>query len=136
MIGKILIIAVLVLIAVIGYEYYIGNFGVHPSTNAVITTSSRPMEKIIHYYNYSTELTIYSNTSGIYNYPISLPTYGNVSITISSHVPFCVKIYDNNTFLGEYRGLTLHKFLLAGGELELQFYNFTGEVNINLSEIY
>lgn len=138
MLGKILVIALLLLGVVIGYEYYIGDFQTHPSTQSItpdITSSTNTIADL-HYYNFSSSISIYSNGSATYIYPINLPSKGNVTITLSSNKPFHVKIIDNGTLLSQYSGNYYHNTILAGGKLELMFYNFTGNLNVTVNEVY
>ena len=141
MLGKILIIALLVLGAVVGYEYYIGNIQVHTSTNngatvSKTTASQTTVVNTIHYFNFSASITVYSNGTANYIYPVNLPSNGNVTITLASNSTFHVKIYDNNSLLSQYSGIEYHKSFQGGGKLELVFYNFTGNLNISVDEVY
>ena len=138
MIGKILIIALVVLGAVVGYEYYIGNIQVHTSTNGgvVVNKTTAPSTIVNHYFNFSASVTVYSNGTTNYIYPVNLPSNGNVSITLTSNSTFHVKIYDNNSLISQYSGQEYHKNFKGSGKLELMFYNFTGNLNISVDEAY
>jgi len=140
MLGKILIIALVVLGAVIGYEYYVGNIQVHTSTNSSVavskTTATPTTVNTIHYFNYSSSVTIYSNGTTNYIYPVNLPSNGNVTITLTSNSTFHVEIYDNNNLVDQYSGQEYHETIQGGGKLELVFYNFTGNLNISVDEAY
>jgi len=140
MLGKILIIALVVLGAVIGYEYYVGNIQVHTSTNSSVavskTTATSNTVNTIHYFNFSSSVTVYSNGTTNYIYPVNLPSNGNITITLTSNSTFHVKIYDNNNLIDQYSGQEYHKTIQGGGKLELMFYNFTGNLNISVDEAY
>ncbi len=137
MLGKILIATFLILIAVIGYEYYSNHYITStPSSNAKYVSTTTTMTHLVHYFNYSSSISIYANSSGTYIYPINLPSFGNISLTVKSDTPFNVKVYDNSTLIITYSGTELSKHFIGGGKLELEFYNFYGKINISVNEIY
>lgn len=150
MIGKILILAILMLGAIIGYEYYFGNYNINlsnfnlhltPNSTVIVRTTTtviteKPNMTILHYYNFSTELSVFSNTSGEYIYPISLPSFGNVTLNIVSSSTLHLKIYNGSSLLNSYTGTSFHKTFYSDSTLRIYFLNFSGEAIISLNETY
>ena len=143
MLGKILIIALVILGAVIGYDYYIGNAQLHPLSNSGVTTTTRTfvsstttIVNVVHYFNFSAFITVYSNGTTNYIYPVNLPSNGNLTITLISNSTFHVRIYDNNYLIAQYSGQQYHKTFQGDGELKFIFYNFTGNLSIYVNEVY
>ena len=145
MLGKILIIALVILGAVIGYEYYIGNTQIHPLSNSGLTTTTRTSVSAVttttiistaHYFNFSAFITVYSNGTTNYIYPVNLPSSGDVTILLVSNSTFHVRIYDNNNLIAQYSGQKYYKTFQGSGELEFIFYNFTGNLSIFVNEVY
>lgn len=136
MLGKILIATFLILIAVIGYEYYFNHYIISNQSSNAKYVDTTTMTHVTHYFNYSSAIGVYANSSGTYIYPINLPGSGNISLTIKSDTPFNVKVYDNSTLIIAYSGTDISKHFIGGGKLELEFYNFYGKINISVNEIY
>ena len=136
MLGKLVIIALVILGAVIAYEYYIGNVQTHTSVSAINSKTALPSTTVIHYFNFSASISVYSNGTTNYIYPINLPSNGNVTVNILSNTTFNVKIYDNGNLIAQYSGKEYHEAFQGGGKLELVFYDFSGTLNISVNEVY
>lgn len=136
MVGKVIVIIIILLVGLFFYEYYIGHLNLlfFKSVTKIITTTSKPQINIVHYYNISVSINIYANNSGKFIYPISLPAYGNVTVAVNSSHAFNLNVYNNQTLISEFTGSFFKKNFTIGGKLELEFYNFTGTVNIQVSE--
>jgi len=140
MLGKLVIIALVILGAVIAYEYYIGNVQTHTSVNssAINSKTAIPSTTVstVHYFNFSASISVCSNGTTNYIYPINLPSNGNVTVNIVSNTSFNVKIYDNGNLIAQYTGQKYHETFQGGGKLELVFYDFSGTLNISVDEVY
>ena len=138
-VARAILVAFLVILAA-GLGYMLGLSQPHTLTkNTMIfstTTLPATTTNIIHYFNFSASIIVYSNGTVNYIYPVNLPSKGNVIITLTSNSTFHVKIYDNNNLIAKYSGKVYHKSFQGEGKLELMFKDLSGMLNISINEEY